>query len=161
VDGRDGTLSPGKEKEAAPLGRLPSQRSSVAAASCHQPKETFMQDNLMQTAMQPFIKLTQANMELLTRFSMSPEVISQSMADAKSVFQQGRETATTLVQSNAFAQLLQGMLKNYTEFMMEAGQSTMVALTQGQAAMMRQSEEASENVLDAAQARSRRPRREA
>ena len=120
-----------------------------------------MRDNLMQTAMQPFIKLTQANMELLTKFSMSPEVISQSMAGAQNAFQQGRETATTLVQSNAFAQLLQGMLKNYTEFMMEAGQSTMAALTQGQAAMIRQAEEASENVVDAAQARSRRSRREA
>ena len=120
-----------------------------------------MQDNLMQTAMQPFIKLTQANMELLTRFSMSPEVISQSMADAKGAFQQGRDTATTLVHSDAFAQLVQGMLKNYTEFMMEAGQSTMAALTQGQAAMMHQAEEASDNVVDAAQARSRRTRREA
>ena len=120
-----------------------------------------MQDNLMQAAMQPFIKLTQANMELLTKFSMSPEVISQSMAGAQNAFQQGRETATTLVQSNAFAHLLQGMLKNYTEFMMEAGQTGMAALTQGQAAMMRQAQEASDNVVDASEARGRRARQAA
>ncbi len=120
-----------------------------------------MQDNLMQAAMQPFIKLTQANMELLARFSMSPEVVSQSIADAQNVLQQGRASATTLVQSNAFAQLMQGMLKNYTEFVMEAGQSTMAVLTQGQAALMRQAEEASSNVVDASEARSRRPRRAA
>jgi hypothetical protein len=120
-----------------------------------------MKDNLMQTAMQPFIKLTQANMELLARFSMSPEVISKSAADAQSVFQQGREATTTLVQFNPFAQLLQGMLKNYNEFLMEVGQTAMATLTQSQAAMMRQAEEASENVVDVAEARGKRARRAA
>jgi hypothetical protein len=90
-----------------------------------------MQDNVMQTAIQPFIKLTQANMDLLTKFSMSPEAIPQ---------------------------LMQGMLKNYTEFMMELGQSGMAVLAQGQAAMMRQVQEASENVVDASGARGRRTR---
>jgi hypothetical protein len=90
-----------------------------------------MQDNVMQTALQPFIKLTQANMDLLTKFSMSPEAIPQ---------------------------LMQGMLKNYTEFMTEVGQSGMAALAQGQAAMMRQVQEASETVVDASEARARRTR---
>jgi hypothetical protein len=136
-------------------------RSSVAAASFNPRKETSMKDNLMQTTMQPFIKLTQANMELLARFSMSPEVISQSAAEAQNVFQQGRDATTTFVQSNPFAQLLQGMLKNYNEFLMEAGQTAIATLTQSQAAIIRQAEEASENIDDVAQARSRRARRAA
>lgn len=120
-----------------------------------------MKENLMQTAMQPFIKLTQANMELLARFSMSPEVISQSATGAQNVFEQGREATATLVQSNPFALLLQGMLKNYTEFLMETGQTAMATLTQSQAAIMRQAEEASENVVDVAEARGKRARRAA
>jgi len=120
-----------------------------------------MQDNVMQTAMQPFIKLAQANMELLTKFSMSPELISQSVANAQSLFQQGPGAATSLVQSDAFAQLTQSMLKNYTEFMMELGQSWMAVLAQGQAAMMRQAQEVSENVVDASEARGRRTRQAA
>jgi len=119
-----------------------------------------MQDNVMQTAMQPFIKLAQANMELLTKFS-APEVISQSVANAQSLFQQGPGAATSLVQSDAFAQLTQSMLKNYTEFMMELGQSWMAVLAQGQAAMMRQAQEVSQNVVDASEARGRRTRQAA
>jgi len=33
-----------------------------------------MQDNLMQAHLQPFVKLAQANLDLLTRFSISSEV---------------------------------------------------------------------------------------
>ena len=117
-----------------------------------------MQDNVMQPAMQPFIKLAQANMELLTKFS--PEVISQ-LTNAQNLFQPGQGSATDLVQSNAFAQLMQGMLKNYTEFMMELGQSGMAVLAQSQAAMMRQAQEVSENVVDASEARGRRTRQAA
>lgn len=117
-----------------------------------------MQDNVMQPAMQPFIKLAQANMELLTKFST--EVISQ-LANAQNLFQPGQGSATNLVQSNAFAQLMQGMLKNYTEFMMELGQSGMSVLAQSQAAMTRQAQEFSENVVDASQAPGRRTRQAA
>jgi putative cell wall-binding protein len=122
---------------------------------------TFMQDNVLQPAMQPFIKLIQANMELMTNFSKSPEVISQSVANAQNLFQQGQGSATNLVQSNAFAQLMQGMLKNYTEFMMELGQSGMAVLAQSQAAMMRGAQDVSENVVDASEARGRRTRQAA
>jgi hypothetical protein len=118
-----------------------------------------MQDNVMQPAMQPFIKLAQANMELLTKFS--PEVISQSVANAQNLFQQGQGSATNLAQSNAFAQLMQGMLKNYTEFMTELGQSGMAVLAQSQAAMMRGAQDVSENVIDASEARGRRTRQAA
>ena len=119
-----------------------------------------MQDNVMQPAMQPFIKLAQANMELLTKFSTSPELISQ-WANAQNLFQPGQGSATNLDQSNAFAQLMQGMLKNYTEFMMELGQSGMSVLAQSQAAMTRQAQEFSENVVDASHAPGRRTRQAA
>jgi hypothetical protein len=116
-----------------------------------------MQDNIMQTAMQPYIKLVQSNMELLAKFSVSPEVISQAAAGAQSLLQQGKDSGgnllqsgTNLMQSNAFAQLVQGMLRNYTEFLTDVGQTGMALLTQGQATMTRQMQDASEQVMDAA-----------
>jgi hypothetical protein len=95
-----------------------------------------MQDNLIQPVFQPFFKLAQSNMALLTQFS--PEVMSQAMGTAR---------------SNAVAELLQGLTKNYTEFLVELGQSSVAVLSQGQAAFLRQAQEASSNVIDATQAR--------
>ena len=58
----------------------------------------------------------------------------------------------------AYAQLTQGMLKNYTEFMTEWGQSAMATFAQGQAAMVARAQEATGNVVDVADARGRRSR---
>jgi uncharacterized membrane-anchored protein YhcB (DUF1043 family) len=117
-----------------------------------------MQDNLIQPAVQPFLKLAQANMELFTKFSMSPEVVSQAMADAQKLFQQFQGSAMNLSQSDAFAQLMQGLMKNYTEFATDLAQSGMALMSQAQAALMRQAQDATSNVVDAAQERVRRTR---
>ena len=108
-----------------------------------------MTEGIMQSALQPYLRLVQSNLELLTRFSTSPEVAAQAAASARSLLQQGQESAASLMHSNAFAQLVQGMLKNYTEFLTELGQMGMILLTQGQAMMMRQVQEASEQVVEA------------
>ncbi len=116
-----------------------------------------MQENITQAQTQPFIKLAQSNMELLSRFSSSPEITAQ----ATHLFQQATESSRSLMQSGAFAQMMQGMLKNYSEFFMEMNHNAMTLLGQGQAAMVRQVEEASENVIDATETRARRPRQAA
>lgn len=120
-----------------------------------------MQDNLMQAQTQPFVKLAQANMDLLTRFSTSPEVTTQASANVSQLFQQASESASKLMQSGAFATMMQGMLKNYTEFFTELSQSSMAMLSQGQATMTRQVQEATNDVIDAADARGRRARQAA
>jgi hypothetical protein len=107
--------------------------------------------DIMQTAMQPYIKLVQANVELLARFFTSPESVAQAAALAQSFLQPGQESAARLMQSNVFMQLVQGMLKNYTEFLTEVGQAGVAMLTQGQAAVMRQMEGASGHVFAASQ----------
>lgn len=117
-----------------------------------------MQANLMQPAVQPYLKLVQSNTELLTRFWMSPEVMSQSLANVQSMLQQGQGSARNLVQSNAFAHLVQDMLKNFTEFMMEVGRSATSVIAQGQAQMVRQAEEVSANVDDVSEVSRRRSR---
>ena len=110
-----------------------------------------MPDDLMQTAMQPYLKLVKANLGLLTTYSSTPEVMAQAAASAQSLLQQGHESAANLVQSKAFAQLAQGMLQNYTEFLTEVGQAGMEMLAQGQAAMLRQVQGASEQVVETSQ----------
>lgn len=120
-----------------------------------------MQDNLMQAPTQPFVKLAQANMDLLTRFSTSPEVTAQVGANASQLFQQASESAMKLMQSSAYAHMMQGMLKNYTEFLTDLSQSGMAMLSQGQAEMTRQVQEATSGVIDAADVRGRRARQAA
>ncbi len=117
-----------------------------------------MQDQALQFPIQPFIKLAQANMELLARFSTSPEVLSQSSSIATNLIQQSQQAATSLMQSTAFMQLTQGVLENYTEFVTEWGKSSMAALVQAPAAMIARAQEAA-NVVDVADARGRRSRR--
>lgn len=113
-----------------------------------------MQDNnLMQPVLQPFFKLAQSNIALLTQFAFSPEVVAQTMSNAQSLFQKTQEGAGQIAQSTAFAQLAQGLMKNYTEFLVELGQGGMAVLSQGQAAFLRQAQDASSNVIDATQAR--------
>jgi hypothetical protein len=117
-----------------------------------------MQDLAMQTQAQPFIKLTQANMDLLTRFSTSPEVTSQTTANATQLFQQATDSTMKLMQSGAFAHLMQGMLKNYTEFLTEFSQGGMAMLSQGQEAMVRQVQESTQGVVGAVETTARRAR---
>lgn len=120
-----------------------------------------MQDTVMQAQTQPFVKLAQANMDLFARFSTSPEVTAQASANASQLFQQASESAMKLMQSGAFMHLMQGMLKNYTEFLTELGQSGMTLLSQGQAAMSRQVQDATEGVIEATEVRGRRARQAA
>lgn len=120
-----------------------------------------MPDFLMQPVIQPFVKLTQSNIDLLTKFAQSPEVASQSVDNANNLFQQAQESATNLFNSRAFAQMMQGMLKNYTEFTAELIQSGMAMVTQNQAAILQQTQEAAGNVIQASEARGRRSRQSA
>lgn len=115
-----------------------------------------MQDNLMQAQTQPFVKLAQANMDLLTRYSTSPEVTAQASAFASQLFQQASESAMKLLQSGAFAHMMEGMLKNYSDFLTEISHSGMAMLNQGQASMTRQMQDATNGVIDATEVRGRR-----
>lgn len=65
------------------------------------------------------------------------------------------------MRSGAFAQMMRGMMKNYSEFFMELNQSAMALMSQGQAAMVRQVQEASEGVIDVTDTRVRRSRQAA
>jgi hypothetical protein len=119
-----------------------------------------MQDNQLQNSvqatMQPFIKLVQANMALLTKFSVPLEAPPvPTAAGPIQMMQQGQEAATKMMQSTAMVNLMQGLAKNYTEFMNEFAQSSMALLSQSQEAIVKQTREASSKVVDATQAQVR------
>jgi hypothetical protein len=120
-----------------------------------------MQDNPLQIQAQPFVKLMHSNLELLTRFATSPEVAAQAATTATSLLHQATESATGLMRSGAFVQLIQGMLNNYTEFLTEFGQTSMSLMSQGQQTLMRQVQEAGTQVSAANEARSHRSRQAA
>ncbi len=117
-----------------------------------------MQDNLqtLQAAVvQPWVKLTQSNMELLARFAVSPEMVRETMANAQSMLEQGQKSAANLAQSGAFAHLTQGFMRNYIEFATEVSQTSMAALVRGQTEMLRFAQDAGTNAV-AATARAQR-----
>ena len=116
-----------------------------------------MQDTLIQPVTQPFFKLVRANMDLLGKFSPSSESFSQTLTDVQRLSRQGQGSAASLVQSKGFAELMQGMLRNYTEFMTEVGQNTLAMLAWGQQATTRQLQDCSQEVIAATDALPRRP----
>ena len=118
-----------------------------------------MRTNIAQAeVVQPFMKLAQSNMELWSKFSQSPEVMSEATRNMNSFFEQAQTSATSLARSHAFTGLMQGMVKNYTDFVSELAQSTYAMISQGQATFLQQTQEAAGNVIDAADARTRRSR---
>jgi hypothetical protein len=121
----------------------------------------IVQENFLQAQAQPFVKLAQANMELLTRFWASPEVSLQATTNASALFQQASESAMKLMQPGAAVQLMQGMIQNYTEFVGELGRGWLSTVSQSQATLLRQAQENTSNVIDASIARGRRGRQAA
>jgi hypothetical protein len=109
-----------------------------------------MQDNAMQAALRPYMKLVQSNMELLSRYSMSPEAMTQAIANAQNLFKPGHNAPLQPMQLPAFAELAQGMIRNYTEFMAEVAQSSIALLAQGQSDLMQQTQQATEGMAGAA-----------
>jgi uncharacterized membrane-anchored protein YhcB (DUF1043 family) len=140
---------------------MPADNASLCIPGRRQIEGNTMQDNVMQVHVQPFFKLAQSNMDLLTRFSTSPEVTAQATADASNLLQQATESATSLMRSGAFANLMQGMWKNYTDFLTEFSRSSVTLMTQGQETLMRQAQEVTAGVVDATEARARRSRQAA
>lgn len=120
-----------------------------------------MQDNFNSVQTQPFVKLARANMDLFTRFSSSPEVITQATVHASQLFLLASESAMRLLQSGSFANMWQGMVKNYFGFISDLGQSSMGMLDQGRDVITDHAQEATDADIEAPETRSRRARQAA
>lgn len=104
-------------------------------------------------ASQPALKLATANMGLLLRFTTSPEVMSQATVAAGQMLQQGGALTLKMMQTGAYAQLVQGMLRNYTEFLGDSGHAVATWMLDGQAALARGAQQAAGAAIEAASSR--------
>jgi hypothetical protein len=111
--------------------------------------------------MQPFLKLTQSNTELLSRYATSPEVTTQAVQVAEGLMRQMPDAALKLSNSDAFGNLTQGLMNNYLHFWTDLFQSLVAGFSQGQSAITRQAEAMNSEVIDATQANIRRARQAA
>ena len=118
----------------------------------------MLDTTVFQSAMKPLQKLAQSNLELLTTFSMSPEVTSQAMSDVQKLVEQTQDSAMKLAQSRAFAGMIQGFVENYTAFLTEVSQNATTIATQAQAGFMKQATEATSGAIEATQTGARRQR---
>lgn len=110
------------------------------------------------TIIQPLVKLTQSNTELLSRYATSPEVSKQAVQVADSLMRQMQDAALKLSNSSAFSTLTQGLMNNYLQFWTDLSQSLAASFSQGQSSLMRQAEAVTSEVIDATQANVRRAR---
>jgi len=92
-----------------------------------------MQDSVMLDSLRPFAKLAQDNMAAFAAFATAPEAGARNAASAPA----------------AYGQLLQTLTQNYTEFLVAVSQNTMQLMSQGQAALVGQAQEAGEEVVEA------------
>ncbi len=120
-----------------------------------------MKEKVIQPVVHPFMKLAQANMELWSKFSSSSEVTSQATRDVQGLLEQAQSSATKLAQSHAFTEFMQGLVKNYTDFVSEWNQSACSMLSQGQATLVQQAQEATADAIEATDLRVRRTRQTA
>ena len=96
-----------------------------------------MPTEAFETLLSPYAKLMRANMELIAKFSTSPEVLSRTLGTAPKLADSGRDAAMNLFASNAFNDFLLGLVKNWMEFLTDLGQSALSLMDQGQEAFLK------------------------
>jgi hypothetical protein len=101
----------------------------------------------MNNITQPFINLTTANAELITRFAQSPEVAELANAGAQKYFELAQKSFGRMAASDAYANLVRRLSENYSNFAHEYSESLMGIAAAGQN-LMAQHLEATSSRLD-------------
>lgn len=104
---------------------------------------------------QPFVKLSSANAEILTRFAQSPEVAELVNANAQKYLDLAQKAFGGAVASSAHADLVRSLAENYATFARENAENLMGVLAGGQAAVEQQVNAASERLTRATEAKTR------
>jgi hypothetical protein len=101
----------------------------------------------MNNITQPFIKLTTANAELITRFAQSPEVVELANSGAQKYFELAQKSFGRMAASGVYADLVKRLSENYSTFAQEYAESLMGIAEAGQN-LMTQHFEAATNRLE-------------
>ncbi len=112
--------------------------------------------NAVLMSTQPAVKLATANFELMMRFTSSPEVLSHTLLATSQMVQQAGAHTLQLMQTDAFARLVQGLMRNYTEFLGESGRDAVTWMQEGQTALIEGAREAADAVVERTAPRSSR-----
>lgn len=96
-----------------------------------------MPTDAFETLLSPYTKLARANMDLMAKFSTSPEVMSQTLGAAQKFSTGSADAATGLLATNAFSEFLMGLIKNWMEFWTDLGQSALAFADQSQEAFLK------------------------
>ena len=104
---------------------------------------------------QPFVKLSTANAELMTRFAQSPEVAELVNANAQKYLDLAQKAFGGAAASSAHADLVRSLAENYATFARENAENLMGLFAGGQAAVAQQAKAAAEHMTKAAEARKR------
>ena len=143
------------------------------------PSIPMISPETMQPFMQPYIRLTQRNMQLFTSFSASPEMVSLWLKNAqkmvshaakstasgktpdvpKQMAEQVQSNLSDVSQSRAFAGLLQGLMQSHMQFMMDLAQTSVAALSQAPAKMLENLQQSAGSTLSEAVQQEEQPRR--
>lgn len=97
-----------------------------------------MPTDAFETLLSPYTKLVRANMDLMAKFSTSPEVMSQTRGTAQKLADQGHDLTMNLFASNAFSEFLLGLVTNWMEFLTDLGQSALTFMDQSHELMLKQ-----------------------
>jgi hypothetical protein len=139
----------------------------------------MLSTDTLQPFMQPYIRLTQRNMQLFTSFSASPEMVTLWLQNAQKMVSQTARSATSgktadapqkvveqvqsnlsdVGQSKAFAGLLQGLMQSYMQFMTDLTQTSMTALSQAPAKMLENLQQNAGSALSESAIHEEHPRR--
>ena len=98
---------------------------------------------------QPFVKLSTANAELITRFAQSPEVADLVNANAQKYLELAQKAFGGAATSSAHADLVRSLTENYATFTREHAKNLMGIFAGGQAAVAQQVQAASERMTAA------------
>jgi hypothetical protein len=129
--------------------------------------DTLMSEEDFHPFIQPYVRLTQRNMQLFMQFAVSPEMVSVWIKNGHDVFNQaahsgvsgkaGNESGKIAVQtqstlsefgkSEALAGFLQGLMQSQVQFFVDLAQTSMAALSQGPVKMMEQMQHAANSPM--------------
>jgi hypothetical protein len=117
-----------------------------------------MQKTILESAVQPYLKLALSNLELMKHFSVVPALKPATTEESKHPFLVAQSQLAQLTQSVELTHIVQAALKNYTEFLLEVGQSNLFVVSQAQETLarsqdsfVRQGQSVVENIVAAAE----------
>ena len=106
----------------------------------------------MNNLTQPFVKLSAANAELITRFAQSPEMAELAATSAQKYFELAQKSFGHALASGAQADLVRRLNENYATFAKEYAESLVGAATEAQGQLAQNVKAATEQVSKATEA---------